>query len=203
MVGGRRREPRVTLMSRFMRGRRLDRNPLRRVSDRAETVALMLLVAAFLVGAPLAALASGARVHAMAQRAEVSQQASRHQVMATVVNAPTAVAVDSGNLDSVIQVRWMAPDGRTVTGQVIAATGTQAGAKVPVWTTSGGQVVGPPLIDSQVTALTTLGEVFGAIASAVLLALVGLLVRRSLNRRRMASWDVDWRATGPRWTTRR
>jgi hypothetical protein len=190
-------------MSRFMRGRRLDRNPLRRVSDRAETVALMLLVAAFLVGAPLAALASGARVHAMAQRAEVSQQASRHQVMATVVNAPTAVAVDSGNLDSVIQVRWMAPDGRTVTGQVIAATGTQAGAKVPVWTTSGGQVVGPPLIDSQVTALTTLGEVFGAIASAVLLALVGLLVRRSLNRRRMASWDVDWRATGPRWTTRR
>jgi hypothetical protein len=47
-------------LSRFLRGRQLDRNPLRRPVDRAETIMLTLLLVAFLVGAPLATLASGA-----------------------------------------------------------------------------------------------------------------------------------------------
>lgn len=202
-MGKRRREPGLTFMSRFARGRRLDRNPLRRTSDRAETVALTLLVVAFLVGAPLAALASGARVHAIAQRAEIAQEASRYQVMATVVNPPTMAAVESGNQNTVTQVRWVPPDGRSMTGQTLVPTGTQPGTQVPVWTTRAGQLVGRPLADSQVKDLTVLSEVTGAAAVAAVLALCGLLIRRSINRRRMAAWDFDWRTTGPRWTTRR
>jgi hypothetical protein len=33
--------------------------------------------------------------------------------------------------------------------------------------------------------------------------IIGMLVRRALDRRRMAAWDRDWLATGPRWTPRR
>ena len=69
-------EPWAAFASRFVRGRRFDRNPLRRSADRAETIVLALLLVAFLVGAPLAALASGAWAHAMAQRAELAQTAS-------------------------------------------------------------------------------------------------------------------------------
>jgi hypothetical protein len=193
----------MTFMSRFARGRRLDRNPLRRASDRAETVVLTLLLVAFLVGAPLAALASGARVHAIAQQEELAQQASRHQVTATVVNPPTTDAVESGNPDTVTEVRWAASDGRSLTGQAAVPTGTQTGTRVPVWTTRGGQLVGPPLAESQVKDMTILAGTTGVIAVAAVLGLCGLLVRWSLNRRRMAAWDVDWRTTGPRWTTRR
>lgn len=202
-MGKRRREPRMTFVSRFARGRRLDRNPLRRASDRAETVVLMLLMVTFLVGAPVAALASGARVHAMAQQAKIVQQAARHQVTATVVEAPTVPPPESGNVDTAAQVRWTAASAMAMTGWTTVPLGTQVGQKVRVWATQSGQLASPPLTGVQVKDLTILGRAAGAGAVAALLALCGLLVRSSLNRRRMAAWDVAWRTTGPRWTTRR
>jgi hypothetical protein len=42
-----------------LRGLRLDRNPLRRGLDRAETVVLGVLLALFLAGAPFAAYTAG------------------------------------------------------------------------------------------------------------------------------------------------
>jgi hypothetical protein len=41
----------------------------------------------------------------------------------------------------------------------------------------------------------------GALAAALII--IGWLTRRALDRRRMAAWDADWLATGPRWTPRR
>ena len=38
---------------------------------------------------------------------------------------------------------------------------------------------------------------------AITLAVIGWLARRSLDRRRMAAWDADWLANGPRWSPRR
>ena len=95
-MGSKERKPRATLTGRFVRGRRFDRNPLRRAADRAETIVLALLLVAFLVGAPLAALASGAWAHAMAQRAELAQAASRRQVTAVVLTAAGRRQLDHG-----------------------------------------------------------------------------------------------------------
>jgi hypothetical protein len=53
-MGSSERTPKATLMGRLVRGRRFDRNPLRRAADRAETIAGVLLLVAFLAGAPLA-----------------------------------------------------------------------------------------------------------------------------------------------------
>jgi hypothetical protein len=203
MMGGRQRKPRATRTGRFVRGRRLDRNPLRRAADRAETVVLALLVAAFLLGAPLAALASGAWAHTMAHRAELAQAASRRQVTAVVLTAPTKSAAQSWDLASVVQARWTAPDGTVVTtSELPAPVGTMAGATVRVWTTRDGRLASQPMGDPQVAYLTDLGEAAGVAAVAMVLALAGVLARRSLDKRRMAAWDADWQATGPRWTTR-
>ena len=90
------RKPRATLTGRFVRGRRFDRNPLRRPADRAETIVLAVLLVAFLVGAPLAALASGSWAHAIAQRAELAQVASRRQVTAVVLKAAGPATLDHG-----------------------------------------------------------------------------------------------------------
>ncbi len=194
------REPGVTPLGRFVRGCRLDRNPLRRVTDRVETVVLTVLVAVFLIGAPFAALATGAWVHGMAQRAQLAQEASRRQVTAVVlaVTGPTG----GGNLAWQAQARWRAPDGQEVTREVPVAAGTAVGEKLPVWTDRTDDFVTAPLADSQIAGQTACGEALGVIILAGTLTLTGALARWTLNKRRMAAWDADWQVTGPRWTTR-
>jgi hypothetical protein len=199
---GRQRKPRSTPAGRFVRGRRLDHNPLRRASDRAETLVLTLLAAVFLVAAPLVAPAAGAWAHTVAQRAELAQQSSRSQVTAVVVAKPVPPVMAQEAFVSAAKARWTAPDGAVVTSLIPVPVGTQAGDKLSVWTTRDGQPTTPPLNGSSVASLTVLGAVTGVVVLAGALALAGAVVRWSLNRRRLAGWDADWQATGPRWTTR-
>jgi hypothetical protein len=195
------RMPKVTVMSRLVSGRRFDRNPLRRPSDRAETVVLIMLVVVFLISAPLVALASGAWARAAAQRAELAQAASWHQVSAVVLVAAGPPAMGSGNSISEAKAHWIAPDGTAVTGDLPVPYGTQAGATLRVWVTPDGRLTQQPMTDSQVTNLTVTAEVGAVAALALVVALAGTLTRWLLDRRRMADWDADWHATGPRWTT--
>ena len=67
----------------------------------------------------------------------------------------------------------------------------------PPWPT------GPPLSRDQLTGRAQLAEELTVGVLAITLAVIGWLARRSLDRRRMAAWDADWLATGPRWTPRR
>jgi hypothetical protein len=186
---------------RFLRGRRLDRNPLRRASDRVETVVLALLVAAFLAGLPFAAGAAGAVTRAVAGRVQAVQRATRSEVPAILLRAAPLSTAAPGVLPDVA-ARWTAPDGVRRTGQVSVLPGTPAGTTVRVWVTRDGQLTGPPMPDSQVCGQVALAEAGAGAALALVLCLAGLLARRSLDRRRAAAWDEEWRVTGPRWTTR-
>ena len=72
-----------------------------------------------------------------------------------------------------------------------------------VWTSQAGQLTDPPLRHSQVADRARLAE-GGAVGSlAVMLIVVGWLVRRSLDRRRLSGWDAEWLANGPRGSPRR
>ena len=202
-MGSTQRKPRSSRLGRFVRGRRLDRNPLRRASDRAETVVLAALVAGFLAGAPFAAQASGAWVHATAQREQAAQESSRHQVPAVLLTGASPTVRDSLAAPAFeAKARWTAPDGAKITSEIPAPSGTRAGATVRVWVTRDGALSDPPLLDSQVLGDVTFAEA-GAVAVLALTAgATGALARRSLDKRRMAGWDAEWRAAGPRWTTR-
>jgi hypothetical protein len=103
---------------------------------------------------------------------------------------------------SVTQARWTAPDGRVVRSDLPVPADTQAGATVRVWTTRDGQLTSPPITESQVASAADLGAMGGAATVVVLVVLVGVLARRSLDKRRMAAWEADWESTEPRWTTR-
>jgi hypothetical protein len=199
-MGARRQNIRVTRLGRFVRGRRPDRNPLRRASDRAETAVLALLVIAFLAAAPFVAQASGGYAYSKAHHAQLSEEASWHQVPARVLKVMSS---GSGEYTaSEAQARWTAPDGTVITGEVPISLNTPAGAIVQEWVTDDGQLTDQPLQDSQVSGSRYFAGVFGVIALATVLAISGLLACRELNKRRMAAWDAEWRATGPRWTTR-
>lgn len=198
-MGTRGRDVRATRLGRFVRGRRPDRNPLRRSSDRVETVVLALLVIVFLAAAPFTALASGSWALASARHAQLAQQASSYQVSALVLklDAPSAGAWG----DPTAQARWTAHDGKAITGDISVPLGTVVGATQQLWTTADGQLTNPPLEDSQVTGQAAFAEVLGVCALAILLTITGLVTRRALDKRRMAAWDAEWRAAGPHWTT--
>lgn len=186
---------------RVVRGRRLDRNPLRRASDRAETLMLLALVITFLAAAPLVALAVGAWVHGAAHRVQLGQERARFPVSALVLE----VTPETGSYAyfyAPAQARWTAPSGRVTTGALIVPAGTAAGTTVPVWITRAGQLTPSPLQDSQVSELAQLAEAGGVGVTALAVAVAGTAGRRALSKRRLAAWDAGWRATGPRWTTR-
>jgi len=198
-MGTRRRKIRVTRTGRFVRGRRPDRNPLRRASDRLETAVLAMLAITFLAAAPFAALASGSWTLARAHQAQLAEQASSYQVPARVLELES---LGGAYGDPQAQARWTAHDGKVITGEIIVPLGTTSGSTQWLWTTSDGQVTDPPLQDSQVTGQAYVAGAFSVFTLAVLLTITGLVARRTLDRRRMAAWDTEWRATGPHWTTR-
>lgn len=201
----RQRTSRPSRLGRFVRGRRPDRNPLRRTSDRLETAVLALLAVAFLAAAPFAARASAQWAHASARQAQLAEQASWRQVPALVLNAASPARGDGGYaaLETEARARWTAPNGTVVTGEIPVAPNTAAGAVVRLWVTSDGQLTDAPLQASQVANDAVLAGSFSVIALATLLAVVGMLARRALDRQRMAAWDAEWRAAGPHWTTRK
>jgi hypothetical protein len=198
-MSARKPKPSTTRLGRFARRWRFDRNPLRRGTDRIETAVVAVLVAAFLIGAPFAALATGVWLHGMARQEQLAQEASRHQVTAVVL-AVSAPAV--GGLAWQAQARWQAPDGQVVTHEVPVSSGIAVGEKLQVWTDRTGDLSTAPLLDSQVADQAPTGDALGAAASAAVLTVAGALALWALNKRRMAAWDADWQATGPHWTTR-
>ena len=48
-----------------------------------------------------------------------------------------------------------------------------------------------------------LAEYLTVAGLAIVLVIVGGLTRAALNARRLAGWDADWLASGPRWSPRR
>ena len=198
-MGARRQDIRASRLGRFVRGRRPDRNPLRRGSDRVETAVLALLVIVFLAAAPFAVLASGSWALARAHQAQLTERASSYRVPAVVLklDAPSG----GEYADPSAQARWTAHDGTVITSEISVPLGTAAGSTQWLWTTADGRLTNPPLQDSQVTGQAYVAEGFGLVTLAVLLAITGLVTRWTLDKRRMAAWDAEWRATGPRWTT--
>ncbi len=87
-----------------------------------------------------------------------------------------------------------------MTGDVPVRPDAATGTTLRVWVTREGQLTGPPLQDSQVSASARFAAVLGVVGLAVALTLAGVVVRRALDNRRMACWEAAWLATGPRWT---
>jgi hypothetical protein len=189
-------------------GRRLwmGRSPLRRRTDRIEAWIAALLIALFLVGAPVSWMAAGQWVQ-HGGWLEQHAQRSWHQVPAVLVKtAPALPNFDlrtSWNFDVMTLARWSGPGGRPVAGQVPAEPGTQAGTKVPVWVNGAGRPTGTPLMHTELMKRVIGAEVLAPLALAVLLLCVGVAVRWLMDRRRLAGWETGWAFIGPRWSRHR
>lgn len=193
--------PTSTWMGRVLRGRRLDRNPLRRGSDRVESVVLAVLLAAFLAGAPFVAHAAGSWTYAASAREAQAQRAAFHHVPATLLQTATSWSVGPDGAGA--NARWRAPDGQPRTGYVIAPAGTPAGSTEMVWTDQTGQLTDPPLQNSQIAGRVVITQGLAVAVLAFVLMILSWAARWALERARLAAWDAEWLATGPRWSSRR
>ena len=181
----------------------LDGNPLRRRTDRIGTAVAAGLLAAFLVAAPLLALAAASWA---GQTGAAERRAERawHQVSAILLrNAPTPPAFASG-LDggSWVPARWRGPDGRARTGQIPASAGLAAGQIVRVWVDAAGSPTGPPLSYRAVADRAAAAAVAVPVLLGIVLWCVAGAARWMLDRRRLTAWGTAWAAVGPQWTKR-
>jgi hypothetical protein len=160
-----------------------------------------MLIGGFCTGAPLLGSAVAATTHSLSVAEMRAQHGSYHQVRATLVNAAVTFNTYPMSTAPEADARWSAPDGRTVTGMVTTPADAQAGSTVMIWTNRSGQYVTllqrDTVIDREIVAVTAAVAGLGAI-----MTVAGVLALCALNRRRMTAWELDWQATGPRWTSR-
>jgi hypothetical protein len=182
----------------------LERSPLCRPCDRLEARLRVLLVLLFLVTVPLAAWAAGAVVYRASTQTEQAQRADRVQVEAVLLAEAHPIGVGFAVVPQVpVPAQWTAPDGSPRSGAILVGTSAPAGTVVPIWTDRAGNVVEPPRDRDQTTMRTSVAAFVAGSMWAMLLAAVGMVVRRALDRQRMAAWDAEWAEVAPRWTEHR
>jgi hypothetical protein len=182
----------------------LDDNPLRRRIDRLETCIMAGLLAAFLAGAPLVAIAAGSWAHAGDLREQHAQR-YWHQVPAVLLQAaprPTTFRHRS-SWTAWVRARWTPPGRQARVGEIPAPPGSRAGSRQLVWADRAGPVAGVPLTHDEITARMIAVEMLAPVGLAIVVIGLARVARWLLDRRRLVAWEVAWTSIGPGWTRRR
>lgn len=177
-------------------------NPLRRTSDRVETWCSRLLLAALVLGLPVASVSAGFAVHESTMRTVQAQSAERVQVTAQVTSAPEAAPGSAAKEKQKVQLRWVGEDGRQYTGSAHVPLDKTAGSTVRIWVDREGTVQNPPMSASNADASGWLtgGMTAAGVYAGYVAARRG--VRRALDRGRYARWDAEWDRVEPLWSAR-
>jgi len=191
----------TTRWQRLRRRLRGDGNPLRRREDLIEGWLPPIAITVFLVLCPFVILGIGGWIHGDNAAAQRAEQASRPATAVLLAAAPGPLEADHGANAWMewTPARWTA-DGNRLTGQVPAPSGSPKGSHVTIHLNQAGQVLAAPMtgvqvgdriIDAATLALSTL---------AIVLAILTALVKRGLDRHRLAGWETEWLVVGERWS---
>ena len=121
----------------------LDGNPLRRRIDKIAACLAALLVAVFLIGAPMLSMAAArGRVTPRPPGSGPRAPGARCRPLAAGRAAARRRLGVSGY--SWVPARWTAPDGHERAGRIPVSTGLAAGRTVRLWVDAAGSPTGPP-----------------------------------------------------------
>ena len=179
----------------------LDRNPLRRRTDKIAAYLAVVLVAVFLIGASVVSMAA---VSWAGRGAAAGRQAARswRLVPAVVQRAAPAPAASQLNGNTWIPARWTAPDGQARAGQIPVTVAVAAGQTVRLWVNEAGTPTGPPPNRGAVVVDAVATAAFALVVLASVLLCLARTGRWVLDRRRLAAWEAAWATVGPQWTRR-
>lgn len=185
----------------LMQTRRLGfaRNPLRRQSDRLETVLLWSALIVALLMIPIgAAVGNGVRDTLDASTAR--QRAALHEVQAqTLESAEHEVPSVPGDVLTVVQVGYVDLHGTERQGYTSVVRGTKDGTETTVWLDGSGNIVAAPRSTSDDAAFGASAGIATVFGSWLLLWGLFRLARIPLDRRRLRAWEAEWNTIAPRW----
>jgi hypothetical protein len=179
-----------------------DRNPLRRGADRAERALLVILFALFAAGIPAAALAVAHWAGLGATQAAKVAAAAQRPVTAHLLHAappPAGPANPSAYLVSE-PAWWADAEGVRHIDTVLVAAGTKAGTVLHEWTDAAGGLTSTRIDPGQLSSGAVLAAVGTGLLLVAMLVVIILVIRRHLDRRRLADWEDGWTSVGPEWT---
>ena len=138
-------------LARLARWLGIDRNPLRRGTDRVEAALRLVMILLVVVAVPAAAVAAGRWADHYALHRAQRQRAVNHQVTAVLLeDAPASGIPDpyTSVQTSWVPARWQPPGQPPRTGEVLALAGARKGSTVRTWIDPSGAVTdsaaGPP-----------------------------------------------------------
>ena len=166
--------------------RALERNPLIRVSDRLEALSFVALFVLTLLAIPFATHVAD-RTYDSTMHFVAEESRSRHSVEAEVIRGSTGLPTDFGT-PLYVTVQWR-EGARDRTEQIVSPGTVAAGSEMTVWLDTDGKVVSAPLrpMDASVNATSAGWTVW--LVVAVVCGLVGLAIRKALDRSRARSWE--------------
>ncbi|SPL97907.1 membrane protein SCJ126 [[Actinomadura] parvosata subsp. kistnae] len=180
---------------------RPDGNPLRRRSDRVESV-LVLAAVLLVLACVWPAVLAGRAAYSDAAKEQHAGPGLRTQVMATLTeNAPPS-RVSYTEVPAVplqATARWTTPQGATVTGLVPVPALATSGTQVPVWVDASGMPVQPPADDVELVSRGVATALFVVFLAGVVALAAFAACRRLLDRRRYQEWEADWLRADERW----
>jgi len=179
----------------------LDRNPLRRRIDKIAACLVALLMAVFLIGAPMLSLAA-ARWAGHAAAAGQRAARSWRQVPAVLLRRAPLPALGWGFRSYWVPARWTAPDGHERAGRIPVTTGLAASRTVWLWVDAAGAPTGPPPSYGAPVASEALAAAVATVTLGMVLWWLARAGQWGLDRRRLAAWEVAWAAVGPQWSKR-
>jgi len=182
-----------------------DGNPLRRRSDVIDAWLLPVAIVVFLALCPLVLSLTGTWMK-HANIAEQRAQADWHPVSATLLRAvPGPQQIDHGTNSWInwAPATWTDATGLKRHADVPVQAGSRVGSRVTVWFDSSGRVRMPPLTAGQASSRILQARAAGLATLAVLLAILVIVTRKILDRRRIAGWESAWLTVGPTWSRHR
>jgi hypothetical protein len=183
--------------AKLMRQLALDRNELRRTSDRIEVWCALALIIAFV---PLAVLSAACAVHWVHDAVKQQHDNAFKQVTAVLVRAvPAANPVVADSAVFYAPARWTVA-GSAHVGNVPAIPGSPAGTTVQIWVDAAGSIQQAPPTPGQVTADAVTALVAAPVGVALGMWLAWSALKCVLNRRRLVSWSKEWSSFGSSWT---
>lgn len=172
-------------------------NPLRRESDRAESMTLRII----LVGATVMTAAgffAGGQIHRELSTRVADQYAPGHQVTVTVLHSAFAPVLGGAETSGLpvpqVQVpgRWCGSFRPCVTKSVLVDSGTRAGDRVSISVDGHGRQLATPTTATSAAVAGLLVGCGTAAAGFAVLAGCYALVRRRLDQIRADQWDLAW-----------
>ncbi|WP_433829890.1 Rv1733c family protein [Actinoplanes sp. CA-015351] len=176
-------------------------NPLRRRSDRIESLMVFTLVMVFLAGAPALGWWSGRSSYFSDVRAEEWERTHIFSVPAEIISepAPLGASGPATAAPRAAQARWTGPDGGPHSGLVPVGAAARLGDTISVWVDDRGQLRGPPVDRDPVAQAVMAGvaTILCLLAALAGLRRIGLVL---LDRHRSRVWQREWLEVGPRWS---